>query len=66
MEFTDITAGADTETAFFTCLSCQSVEACDALTLHQMVRKQWHFDHEHLGLKAKVLVADGAAVGRLE
>ena len=64
MEFTDITANADTAQAFFTCLGCQSVKECNTLTPKQMVRKQWHFDHEHMGLKAKVLKVDGAVVGR--
>ena len=36
MEFTDITA--DMAPAFFTCLSCQSAEACAALIPHQMAR----------------------------
>jgi len=62
MEFTDITA--DTAQAFFTCLSCQSVETCDALTPHQMAWKQWHSDHKDMGLKAKVLKVNGAVVGR--
>jgi GNAT superfamily N-acetyltransferase len=29
-----------------------------------MARRQWHTDHEDVGLKAKVLKVDGAAVGR--